>query len=132
MLDFGQINSSKFRKSISCFDLEKSMQEIISIQDFRAKHMEIKVKLKMIGFPKTGNTGNYKIVTDEQRLQQVVMNLLSNALKFSYKKGRVSIECKLLTSKHQIQISVKDTGVGIKEEDQGKLFKLFGFIDTTK
>jgi len=73
------------------------MQEIISIQDFRAKHMEIKVKLKMIGFPKENDwSDNYKIVTDEQRLQQVVMNLLSNALKFSLSRGKITIECKLI------------------------------------
>ena len=100
--------------------------------------MGVTVNLELAGFPDVQqgliNKPNFKIISDEQRLQQVVMNLLSNALKFSKKGGTIDmvVNYKIEGNTEKIGISVKDTGVGIKEEDQKKLFKLFGFIDTTK
>mmetsp|Transcript_3940 Transcript_3940/g.6681 ORF Transcript_3940/g.6681 Transcript_3940/m.6681 type:complete len:278 (-) Transcript_3940:48-881(-) len=67
------------------------------------------------------------------------MNLATNGVKFSPDNSSITITCKYV--KHtirnkavfgKIQISVTDQGVGIKKEDQAKLFTLFGFIDTTK
>ena len=69
------------------------------------------------------------IIHDEMRIQQVILNLQSNALKFT-DKGKIVIKVKTFVkdgSKH-LEISVIDTGIGIKEEDQNKLFKLFGYI----
>ena len=54
------------------------------------------------------------------------MSLVSNAVKFT-EKGNVKIVVKIYQS--TLVITVEDTGVGIKEEDQDKLFKLFGFIE---
>jgi len=82
---------------------------------------------------------DYFICSDKQRLQQVLMNLATNGVKFSPDNSSITITCKYV--KHtirnkavfgKIQISVTDQGVGIKKEDQAKLFTLFGFIDTTK
>lgn len=60
------------------------------------------------------------ICTDELRLQQVLMNFQSNALKFTPNGGTISIVCKLIQEEHEdgaIQISVVDTGIGISETD---------------
>lgn len=67
------------------------------------------------------------ITTDPNRLQQIIVNLLSNALKFT-EKG----EIRLVAKSHgpgKILIQVTDTGLGIKKEDYGKLFKNFGKLD---
>lgn len=67
--------------------------------------------------------------TDHKRLQQVLLNLLSNALKFTEKNGRILVMVMLMRGKKEsLRISVVDSGVGIKTEDQDKLFKLFGSI----
>jgi signal transduction histidine kinase len=69
---------------------------------------------------------------DPKRLQQVSLNLLTNAMKFSKAGGKVELGGKILTEKRDskirqyVEIFVKDTGYGISKEDQGKLFKLFG------
>lgn len=99
---------------------------------------------------------DFEICTDQTRLQQVLLNLLSNSLKFTKCGGSVRILAKyvreradltfqdefqrltasptfdLVLQHGMIEIQVQDTGIGIKEEDQQKLFKLFGFLDSTK
>ena len=69
------------------------------------------------------------ITHDEQRIQQVLLNLQSNALKFT-DKGSVTIKGEILEEDDEryLQLSVIDTGSGIKKKDQGKLFTMFGYI----
>ena len=62
---------------------------------------------------------------DEQRIKQILINLLSNAIKFT-ESGKVTV--KASNDMEFLVISVKDTGAGISEINQKKLFKLFGFI----
>ena len=64
------------------------------------------------------------------RLQQVILNLLSNALKFTPRKGAVKISAYRVDD--MLTISVRDTGCGIPEGDQAKLFQLFGTIEDTR
>lgn len=92
------------------------------------------------------------IYFDQQRLQQVLLNLISNAIKFTPFSGDVSVTARILSElsdlavkdpafedclaqangKKFLEIQVQDTGVGIKPEDQKKLFKLFGFLEANK
>ena len=62
---------------------------------------------------------DYNVYSDEQRLMQVVLNLLSNALKFTDEGGLITIRSKLLYEKNHkfLQVSVQDTGVGISKEN---------------
>lgn len=69
------------------------------------------------------------IHTDEQRVMQIILSLQSNALKFTL-QGSVTIRVEIILIQGQefLEISVIDTGIGIAVENQGKLFKLFGFV----
>lgn len=72
------------------------------------------------------------ICTDASRLQQVLINLQSNALKFTKRDGTVMITCLLdkdYADYGRIVIEVRDSGVGIAPENIGKLFKVFGFLE---
>jgi signal transduction histidine kinase len=62
------------------------------------------------------------VIGDKDRLTQVMINLLANAVKFT-KEG--SVTCRLRRSNHELVISVIDTGRGIAREDYGKLFDKF-------
>ena len=79
-----------------------------------------------------------------------MLNLQSNAIKFTPQGGHISIICKFIREKEDleneeqhalfdpenkqgmIQVSVTDSGIGIREQDKSQLFKLFGFLDSTK
>jgi signal transduction histidine kinase len=69
------------------------------------------------------------IYFDEGRIKQILLNLISNSFKFTF-YGSITIFVTIEESNAQefLKLSVSDTGIGIKEEDQGKLFKLFGMI----
>jgi PAS domain S-box-containing protein len=64
------------------------------------------------------------VYADKQRLLQVLLNLLSNAVKYNSRGGKVRVTCEDLGAGH-IGVAVSDTGVGIREEDMGKLFEPF-------
>ena len=98
------------------------------IQKHKAEFNQISLTCEFSGFE------SYLVCTDEIRLQQVLLNFQSNALKFTQIGGKVTIECiyKPTRPHGTIVISVIDNGVGIRHEDQNKLFKLFGFLDHTK
>ncbi len=74
------------------------------------------------------------ILTDETRFMQVVSNLTSNAIKFSPKKGTINLSIRVIKkkrNKYTFKISVKDSGIGISEEDREKLFQSFSQIDSS-
>lgn len=70
------------------------------------------------------------VLADEHMLQSVLQNLLTNALKFSFKKGKIVISANevLLNGTKMIEISVKDFGIGMAEEDIAALFKLDSIV----
>jgi len=68
------------------------------------------------------------ILTDKNRLSQIFINLVGNALKFT-SEGGIKISCNKSTVEGYVDFSIKDTGIGIKESDKEKLFKMFGRIE---
>lgn len=68
------------------------------------------------------------IYADEARFAQIMYNLVNNAIKFSYENGLVKIGAS--KKGNMVEITVTDTGIGIKPEDQGKLFKPFSQVDS--
>jgi PAS domain S-box-containing protein len=71
-----------------------------------------------------------EIVTDRQKVKQIVLNLLSNALKFT-PQGSVSIRLDYSTPDERISIAVSDTGIGISEENQQTIFEAFQQADSS-
>ncbi|MBV6644230.1 MAG: PAS domain S-box protein [Cyclobacteriaceae bacterium] len=74
------------------------------------------------------------VVTDETRLIQVISNLVSNAIKFSDKKGNINLSIRILKETDTgftFRVSVKDSGIGIAPEDQERLFQSFSQLDNS-
>lgn len=76
------------------------------------------------------------VITDMMRVQQVLLNFQSNALKFTPDRGTIKIHCKFKhireSNEKYIKLRVIDNGIGISEQDQMKLFKLFGYIQEVR
>ena len=70
------------------------------------------------------------VYADRVRFKQILYNLLSNAVKFTPKGGRISLEC--VEQGDFIRISVTDTGIGIRPEDQGMVFEEFRQVEGSK
>ena len=123
MLDYSQINQGKFRQNIKEFDLEKSVREIMNMQIIKAEDKGIFLSCDLT------EVSNKLIIHDESRIQQVLLNLQANAIKFTT-EGSVTIKGQTYIEDNEtwLQLSVIDTGIGIKAEDQGKLFKMFGYL----
>jgi signal transduction histidine kinase/CheY-like chemotaxis protein len=68
------------------------------------------------------NIDNIKVYTDENRLKQILLNFISNAFKFT-QHGFIKIKAKYLNESNYVEISVKDSGIGIKEEDHDLIFR---------
>ena len=122
VLDMSKIESGKFELSLTEFSLEKMLQKIVSVITFRAdeKYQKIEVFID--------NKIPELIIADDLRLTQVITNLLANAIKFTPEKGSVSISVRLLHEENNIctiQVSISDTGIGISEEQQNRLFFAF-------
>jgi signal transduction histidine kinase len=67
-------------------------------------------------------------VTDGGKVQQILYNFLSNAVKFTPPRGLIELRAEMLTEK-TLRMAVRDTGYGIAEEDQAKIFDKFRQVD---
>ena len=92
--------------------------------------MDDKVKMKNIIIINDFNSffNQYIVKTDMKRLQQVLLNIYSNAIKFTNRNGKITLNIEKIfrNDKEMLNIEVIDNGIGIKYQDQNKLFKLFG------
>lgn len=74
------------------------------------------------------------VLIDETRLIQVLSNLTSNAVKFSQKKGTINLSIRVVEQKkgkYTFKVQIKDSGIGISEEDQDRLFQSFNQLDSS-
>jgi PAS domain S-box-containing protein len=120
LLNISKIQAGRMEFSQKLFDFDSSIKEIIEVlQDGIPKH---KLIIK-------GQTGK-KIYGDEDRIGQVVSNLVSNAIKYSPKAGKVIIH--LSSDRNFVKVCIEDFGIGMAKEHLSKIFERFYRVfDTT-
>jgi two-component system sensor histidine kinase/response regulator len=102
-----------------------TVKEVLLVFKLKAEHARINIVTNYANFAE-----DMMICSDAQRIQQVLINFYSNALKFTPQGGRITIQS--LLEEGYLKVIVKDTGIGISEENQQKLFKQFGFLDCSQ
>lgn len=120
VLDISKIESGQLNLAKDSFDLRSSIEKIVKIVSPMADKKELELRIDI-----SENTGFIK--TDQRRLEQIILNLLNNAVKFT-DKGHVSISCCMENNNYIMSFS--DTGIGIKAEEIPGLFQPFHQIDT--
>ncbi|EMJ58724.1 GHKL domain protein [Leptospira interrogans serovar Valbuzzi str. Duyster] len=126
ILDFSKLESFNMKIEIIAFDLIDLLKDVFHLFEADAKRKNIEFKL-------VGKQPSHSIVsTDPHRFKQILVNLISNAIKFT-EKGSVLIEFDFKSDlKHcDIQIRIKDTGVGIPEQKLKELFQAYRQVDTS-
>lgn len=123
----------EFTKDKQFFDIRDAVKEIVEIQEDKVEMKSLNVHTEFKNFPNglEGETGNFVVKTDQKRFQQVLLNLYSNAIKFTERGGEIKITVELQTSEEKgqmLHVSVKDNGMGIKQEDQTRLFRSFSSL----
>lgn len=117
VLDISRLESGKLQFNYEWCELMNHCQNMITLTN-RNKKKEVDIKLQMPKEP-------YKLYTDPLRLQQIIINLLNNALKFTPAGGSITLDYKVDEEKQCMLFSVTDTGSGIPEEKQELVFQRF-------
>jgi len=126
VLDMSKIEADKFDLSHSTFRFQSMLNKVISIVDLIIKEKEHTFNVEI------DKNIPIAITTDEQRLVQVLTNLLTNAVKFTPLHGAITLSAQLMESTEAsctIRFIVKDTGIGISEDQQKVLFTPFEQAD---
>lgn len=124
VLDLSKIEAGKMEIVEDKYKLSAVLNDVVNM-------IQIKAEQKGLAFHvKVDETLPDKLIGDEVRIRQVVVNILNNAVKYT-KSGSVCLDVARETAETGVllKIAVKDTGIGIREEDMGRLFSDFERLD---
>jgi PAS domain S-box-containing protein len=128
ILDMSKIEANKFDLSFTSFDFERMLQKVVNVINFRVDEKKQSLIVRVDRhIPRM-------LIGDEQRLSQVIANLLSNAVKFTPDEGTIRLDASLSEEESDsclIRIKVTDSGIGISEEQQARLFNSFEQADSS-
>jgi CheY-like chemotaxis protein len=127
ILDFSKIEAGKLDLEAIVFDLRRCVEETVKSQQFRAEQKGLSVTWEIA--PKTQE----RVIGDPSRLRQVLVNLISNAIKFTIKGGiTVRVRSESQTDQNVVlRFDVADTGLGIPADKYQKIFEEFEQADTS-
>ncbi|MBI5817584.1 MAG: PAS domain S-box protein [Verrucomicrobia bacterium] len=120
VLDISKIEAMQLRVTSEPFNLRASIMRVAEMVKPLAEKKELAFHLEIA--PDVGT-----MVSDQRRVEQILVNLLNNAIKFT---GRGQVTLTAETAWNMVRISVKDTGIGIRQADMEKLFLPFRQIDS--
>jgi PAS domain S-box-containing protein len=127
ILDLSKIESEKLQFEIQPFDLRECIEDSLDLLTSKAAEKNLELIYTL-------NPGTPSIICgDVTRLRQILVNLVSNSIKFT-EKGEVfvSVSVELMDSNHfDLNFAVKDTGIGIPEDKMNMLFKPFSQLELT-
>jgi Signal transduction histidine kinase len=119
-MNLAKIESGKFPMEFSEFDINELLRRCILMfeQQIEAKKLEVEINL---------DEDKAMVWADEDRISQVITNLIDNAVKFSFEGGFLKIWAE--TNGSKMLVNIADTGEGIPEEDQASIFERFYKVD---
>jgi signal transduction histidine kinase len=122
LLDLAKTEAGKMELHIEKTSVPQLCKALIASFSLLTKEKKIKIKL-------LADDNIPPLVTDAGKVQQILYNFLSNAVKFTPQRGRIEIRARLLPDEITVRIEVIDTGCGIAEADREKIFEKFRQAD---
>ncbi|MEW6541511.1 MAG: ATP-binding protein [Bacillota bacterium] len=141
ILDLSKVEAGKIELELTSFPVREALEEAAAqfVEICREQNIQLKIAIE----PQAVR----ELEADKRKFKQILLNLLSNAVKFTPAGGAVSVTARLsstamvglsmaedgsaLPYREFIEIAVSDTGIGIKPEDQNKLFKPFSQLESS-
>ena len=120
LMDFNKLENDTLRLSVEQIDIVKVINDICDTFEFNAKE-------KGLTLNRFGMEDQLMAWTDADKLEKIISNLLSNALKFTPRGGHIDVSLDVADDK--VNISIADTGKGIPEEQKENIFKRFYQLD---
>lgn len=127
ILDFTKLEAGQMELMEGTYDMSSLLNDLINGISLPLRKKKLDLKLDI------ASDIPYKLSGDEIHIRQIISNLLSNAVKYT-SKGAITLHIgwrKLPEDEIELDLSVKDTGCGIREKDIPKLFGVFQRMDTT-
>lgn len=122
ILDISRLESGTLKFVLREEDLNEVVRESVETMKSKAERNSISIDLQQENIP--------PLVVDRQRISQVILNLLNNAIKFSHEGGDIDVSIQKDTS--DAIIEVRDEGIGIEEKEQENIFLPFQQVDSSK
>ncbi|MDR0832222.1 MAG: response regulator [Bacillales bacterium] len=126
ILDMSKIEANKFELAPTEVNVDDLLRKVSGVISFKTDEKRQKFTISI------GDNIPQTIVVDEQRIAQTLVNILGNAVKFTPNEGEITLDMSLLNitdTECELQFRIKDTGIGITEEQKNKLFKHFEQAD---
>lgn len=120
VLDISKIEAGELKVSCAAFSMRDMVNQVAESLKPLAEQKGVSLTVEIAPDVDT-------LDSDERRIRQVLINVVNNAVKFT-ETGEVRITCR--TRNSRIEVAVKDSGIGIKDEDMDKLFQPFQQLDT--
>jgi len=126
ILDMSKIEANKLELSPESFSFERMLRRVVSIINFRADEKKQTFTVRIDSkIPKN-------LIGDDQRIAQIITNLLGNAVKFTPEGGSIGLNAALLSEENGVcllELKVTDSGIGMTPEQQARLFSPFNQAD---
>ncbi len=114
LLEWSRVQSGKIKYEPERMNLLQVIKDVTALYDQNIKNKKINLKVNL--------QQDIEVFTDKKMIETVVRNLLSNAIKFTQPKGSINIKSEM--DEDFVSVKIKDTGLGMDEEDMSKLFRL--------
>jgi len=127
ILDYSKLEASKLQLESTTFNLRETLESVIQLMERPAQSKGLRLNLQIdpsVRLPVRG---------DSVRLRQVLSNLISNAVKFT-ERGSIALTVRRIgetSAQHQLRFEVRDTGIGIAQAAQERLFQAFSQADAS-
>ncbi len=122
ILDISKVEAGKAQLHTEILSMESLLKEMLDNMQSLAAKKGIALKISLESNP-------FYVEVDKGKINQVLYNLIGNAIKFTEDRGLVILRAKM--DRDMVYISIQDTGVGISKKDQEKLFKPFSQLDSS-